>query len=276
MMFIRFQFIVCVMAVVFDCDNCNVETELPERRYNESGNNFCSRECYNEFRKQNTAVECECNYCGGTFEKPQSVVNRGGGKYCSRECKDKSQEKDHPVKICQECGKKFEVYPSQERYKENKYCSKDCYGKSNINRKTVECQYCSKEVEKTEYKANESDKNFCNHKCQGKYQSERWKGNEHPAWKGGHPEFYGKNWKQKRKKTLKRDSYKCQMCGTTPKKLGHDLDVHHIKPIRIFDEPEDANFLENLITVCRECHREIEGKVISPEQIKKESSPSVK
>jgi len=40
--------------------------------------------------------------------------------------------------------------------------------------------------------------------------------------------------------------------------LGQKPDVHHIKPFRTFDEPTEAHDLDNLIALCRSCHRNAE------------------
>ena len=103
------------------------------------------------------------------------------------------------------------------------------------------------------------------------------KGETHPNWKGGRTslyarlrEFFGVHQTQE---VLKRDNYKCQMCGGE-----HKLQVHHIKQFKdIFEEilsehkelnlkdnenelydiitkDERFNNLDNLITYCKECH----------------------
>lgn len=70
---------------------------------------------------------------------------------------------------------------------------------------------------------------------------------------------YGKNWDEQRRRALSRDGYQCQHCGLTIRDAGDrpedQLQVHHIVPIRRFDEPELGNHLLNLITLCPECHR---------------------
>lgn len=77
--------------------------------------------------------------------------------------------------------------------------------------------------------------------------------------------YYGTNWKEMRAKTLERDRYRCQSCGDSINELRSDnstgLHVHHIVPVREFQEPEDANFLENLITLCPSCHSDAEGSM---------------
>jgi 5-methylcytosine-specific restriction endonuclease McrA len=58
-----------------------------------------------------------------------------------------------------------------------------------------------------------------------------------------------------------RDCFRCRRCGVHEDEYDSQLDVHHIVPFRKFDESEEANTPSNLVTVCRSCHREIEGDV---------------
>jgi RNA-directed DNA polymerase len=53
---------------------------------------------------------------------------------------------------------------------------------------------------------------------------------------------------------LERDRYTCQSCGMGPLPA-HELEVDHIRPVRRFKRPVDANNPENLQTLCLEnCH----------------------
>jgi 5-methylcytosine-specific restriction endonuclease McrA len=76
--------------------------------------------------------------------------------------------------------------------------------------------------------------------------------------------YYGSAWDEKRKQVLKRDNYECQNCGvdedTHKKRRGFSLHVHHIVPLREFDDVTEANRLENLVSVCASCHNEVEGE----------------
>lgn len=73
------------------------------------------------------------------------------------------------------------------------------------------------------------------------------------------PNDYGPNWQELRRLVLARDGNTCQLC--------HHVDqpnffhVHHIVPFRSFQRPEDANALENLSTLCPNCHRRVEESV---------------
>jgi hypothetical protein len=74
---------------------------------------------------------------------------------------------------------------------------------------------------------------------------------------------YGANWERARDEALKRDRQRCQHCGLeyheSREQYGEGLHVHHIYPIRAFETPEAANFLDNLITLCKECHQKWEA-----------------
>ena len=107
-------------------------------------------------------------------------------------------------------------------------------------------------------------------------------GENHPNWKGGISTLSQRvreylTDKHITYEVLKRDGFVCKICGSKK-----DLDVHHIIPFkqiidRIIDEhPEleinstemynvcvsdaELNNLNNLITVCSECHHKIHGR----------------
>jgi hypothetical protein len=67
---------------------------------------------------------------------------------------------------------------------------------------------------------------------------------------------YGSNWAKANKEAKNRDKYICQRCGKNTDRL----EVHHIKPSKEFKVKEEGNSLENLITYCHKCHREVEAE----------------
>lgn len=73
------------------------------------------------------------------------------------------------------------------------------------------------------------------------------------------PNEYGPNWEAQRRRARARDDYRCQVCGTPEKDRAHD--VHHKIPLRALLSYEQANQLENLITLCPTCHRRAETAV---------------
>lgn len=69
----------------------------------------------------------------------------------------------------------------------------------------------------------------------------------------------GFDWIIQRDRCLERDGYTCQRCAKTS-----NLDVHHIRPRKSFDDPSESHYLANLVTVCRRCHGKIEGTDKNP------------
>ena len=58
-------------------------------------------------------------------------------------------------------------------------------------------------------------------------------------------------WRKKREERLKYDNYHCRACGST-----EDLECHHVTYDHFGDEP-----IEDLITLCKECHSAITNSI---------------
>jgi DEAD/DEAH box helicase domain-containing protein len=78
------------------------------------------------------------------------------------------------------------------------------------------------------------------------------------AWSND-PNDYGPGWQKTRDRVRERDKYMCQVCGALETTRQHD--VHHKTPFRSFTSFVEANRLENLITLCHSCHRQVEQNV---------------
>lgn len=128
----------------------------------------------------------------------------------------------------------------------------------------VECVVCglTNEVKRYKIKA----KNYlCSKECREEFQSERMKGENNPRYLDGESrgKKYNSNWRKVRKKAIERDNNSCQICQSE-----ENLHVHHIIPVREFENENDAHFLENCITLCPSCHRNIEYKNLEiPDEI---------
>jgi len=73
------------------------------------------------------------------------------------------------------------------------------------------------------------------------------------------PNQYGPGWTKIKEAVRQRDRYTCQLCGAV--EVGRAHDVHHKVPFRAFASPQEANRLENLVTLCPACHRRAEAAV---------------
>lgn len=160
------------------------------------------------------------------------------------------------IKYCKQCNKKFKTPASKV-----KFCSRKCYRKwiaipensATFKKGKPRCTVCSKQL--TNYKS----KLCWNHYRQivgkfnkGKLRSEIFR--KHMSLvQGGtgipysdclHPkEFY-----YVRETIRSRDNHKCQVCHKRQYK--EKLSVHHIDYDKSNNEPK------NLISLCRNCHRE--------------------
>jgi DEAD/DEAH box helicase domain-containing protein len=70
---------------------------------------------------------------------------------------------------------------------------------------------------------------------------------------------YGPSWGKSRDAARSRDHYRCQVCGAAEADQQHH--VHHKTPFKLIEDPETANRLENLITLCPRCHLRVENVV---------------
>ncbi len=73
------------------------------------------------------------------------------------------------------------------------------------------------------------------------------------------PNEYGPDWPSIRTAVRMRDGYHCRVCGAPEN--GREHDVHHKIPLRAFSSIDEANRMDNLITLCPSCHRKAEQNV---------------
>lgn len=85
--------------------------------------------------------------------------------------------------------------------------------------------------------------------------SDAQRGSRNPNWRGGMSEPYPREFKEIREFVIKRDFERCVKCGIRRDEITQDLDVHHI------DGDRQNNKAQNLVTLCRSCHMEVEHAV---------------
>lgn len=223
--------------------------------------------------------KCECEYCGEVFEEYQSRIKNGKGRYCSKDCK----HEDGRVEVsCSYCGDTVSKTKNRAGRYSNHYCSQECnraYMRTGGEAApgwdggavvTKECDVCEDDVTRT--RSQFYDRVFCSIECMALGSQ----GENSPLWEGGSISWYGPNWDDQRTKALERDNHECQACGMGAGEhktvFGRDLDVHHIRPLRVFKtgsefDYESANALSNLSTLCRICHETWESIPVAPRVI---------
>lgn len=224
-----------------------------------------------------------CAVCGSSFEH----YDNRPAVACSQECNGQHiselwESTDRMVEPpdmtgrelvsgeCDVCGEEFEGIPSV--VDQRRFCSHECKGEffSGENhpmweggKVVVECEWCGEEYREDPNRVGRT--RWCSKDCANEALSDMMLGEDHPRWREGVPE-YGENWDEQREKARSRDGYSCVRCGADESEIDRELDVHHITPIREFDCTEEANRLENLITLCRPCHNNVESWVVEPQQ----------
>ena len=205
----------------------------------------CSLECarISTSQKLVNRAEIECDYCQAKIERISSRLSINTHNFCDNTCHGKWKSEhligsNNPAyrridRICANCGERISIIPSRDKY-ENVYCDRECMA-----------EHYSK--------------------------SEMFSGQNSPVWKGGKTtrNEYGANWMSVRKKVRERENYSCLRCGKTEEENNQELSVHHIKNFKLYETYQEANNLENLVGLCRECHtfvhsnRNIEKQYIS-------------
>jgi len=155
------------------------------------------------------------------------------------------------VVVCEECGKHRVIRGYGKLASLCRSCAKKRMT-DETKRKIGRSQKGRTRTAETKQKMSDAQKNR---------RKDTWnRGDQHHSWKGGISPWRNalaqtqpyKNW---RTAVFKRDDYTCQICN----ERGGRLQAHHIRPIR--DHKNDLLIFDinNGITLCEECHREVNG-----------------
>ena len=176
-----------------------------------------------------------CLVCKKEYKARPNDVRHRRTKYCSISCQ--RNRKTGIEKKCIICKKKIYVYKSRVKRGQGKYCSRQCFGKGKALEVKGEKNYFygKKHTDKTK-KTISISKQCIN--------EQEWRGFITPQNKVERIKFGD----TVQKEVLKRDNYICQNC----EKRGGYLHVDHIKPWSKYIG--DRFKMDNLRTLCRECH----------------------
>jgi 5-methylcytosine-specific restriction endonuclease McrA len=204
-----------------------------------------------------------CKGCATEFYDPKSQRS-----YCD-DCNPQAGEHNGNYQnatettTCDACGDQFEYYPSD---KDGIWCPA-CVDAADgllpenpihVDPVRVACEFCGRILEVGSYRVNRAIHGvFCSNWCHARWMSREYHGPRHHCWEGK-GETRGPGWKPARQRVLKRDDHECQLCGKGKEEIGRNPDVHHIEPLRTFDDLRDAHTLSNLISLCHSCHMRVE------------------
>lgn len=233
-----------------------------------------------------------CPVCGTEYQADPARLKYGRQTTCSRRCSYalRAREQVHSKQLtCPTCGKVFTRSSAQlARVKHGAFCSRECHyaGRSTGATKRVvtkpytytpegkaslienarrpkgkrvfhmlTCANCGKEFDDPgDGRKRKSGLTFCSLDCCNAYR----KGENNPSWRGGYPGYYGPDWRGCRRAARIRDDYTCRRCHKVCKPPHRAPDVHHVRPVNSFDDPNDANTLDNVVCLCHTCHMHVE------------------
>lgn len=178
---------------------------------------------------------------------------------------------------CDWCGMEFERWKSQLEEETGSFCSPQCHledhNKSGSDAPhyrsiPVQCVHCGEGVERRLSRIKRADNIYCSRECADSDHSDRMVNSGNSNYKHGKSDTirYGSNWEEQREKAIRRDGFECVVCGLPRREsyelYGADLNVHHKTELVKFESTEKANKLDNLETLCHECHPKREhGKI---------------
>jgi hypothetical protein len=232
------------------CDRCGQTFEALAKDIRRGRGRYCSKACIKGPRAEKWEARA-CALCGESF----TARHYKPTLFCSRACYNAAprQRTSDPLKqtasTCPTCGKSFTYYLCWPRT----YCSHSCRNTALNLRSSYQalCDQCGKEFETIPSQS----ARFCSQACWGGWMSVNRAGENSSNWRGGYDAYYGATWYPARRAARERDGI-CQDCGISPDILGKELDVHHIAPFRRFgrERHEEANRLDNLVSLCPTCH----------------------
>ncbi len=207
-------------------------------------------------------ISISCHHCNKSFCVPKH--RRQTARYCSLACRNAGYIGQPPAFIppvtrieatCQACGGNFECGRKRAVHGRGKHCYPACqYAGMRAAPKTLTelaCIGCGRLSSHWPSRIEKGCGKYCSRVCR----DERRIGPLHPQYLGGPGGYRGPNWAAQKRAAKRRDGRLCQGCG------GPGTDVHHVRPFRLFADYREANALDNLLTLCKSCHREAEGAI---------------
>lgn len=211
-------------------------------------------------------IERNCPHCGKVYLADPKRLKYGRQTSCSRACSYALRAAPrirNADLTCQVCAVVFTRKPAQARAKNIVVCSLLCYFEARRQGLVTPrpptkppilftCETCGKAVELAAQFKGARHNRFCSNECSNRGNS----GAGNAVWRGGHPKYYGKDWRPLQRAARLRDKNTCRRCGSV--QTTRKADVHHIKPVSSFQNVNDANTLDNVICLCHKCHMRVE------------------
>ena len=234
-----------------ECPVCGRVYEADATRLAHGRQTTCSRGCSYVLRGQklSTSRTYRCAVCGGDVLRSPAQV-KSSFVFCSRSCHYQGRSLGLVKRVV---TKPYAVSDAgRAAWRESGRRRRGVLRKEPVS---WTCEVCGKT--RTMPRGNLAPARrlrFCSPDCA----NTALRGAGNPSWHGGHPDYYGPDWRALQRLARRRDVYVCQRCGVAQSLLGRALDVHHVRPASSFAAPNDANSIENVVSLCHPCHMLVE------------------
>jgi len=233
------------------CPVCSIKYLADKTRLKFGRETTCSRKCSYVLRGAglNKTKKYFCAVCGKTVLRPPSQV-KSTFIFCSSKCHYEGRSLGLVKRVI---SKPYKITPEgRESWKKAGEKRKGFLYKDPIS---WTCEICGKKCTISRGNFSPARKlRFCSHECANKGLT----GENNPSWRGGHPNYYGPDWRPLQRQARKLDNHHCQRCNISQRKCERNLDVHHIKPVSAFKNSNDSNYIKNVISLCHYCHMLVE------------------
>jgi 5-methylcytosine-specific restriction endonuclease McrA len=233
------------------CPVCASSYSADSTRLSFGRQTTCSRRCSYALRakKLDKTRRFSCAVCGkGVVRSPAQV--KSAFVFCSRSCHYRGRSLGFVQRVV---SKPYAVTEAgRQAWRDAAAMRRGVLRKEPV---TWTCELCGAERSLPRGQLAPARRlRFCSPQCANK----ALRGVGNPSWRGGHPDYYGADWRPLQRLARKLDGYLCQRCEVPQSELGRALDVHHIRPVSAFANVNDANLIENVVSLCHDCHMLVE------------------
>ncbi len=204
----------------------------------------------------------ECSSCGKNSVVSEGAVCSACYRKLGKEKPGRKPKHKPKKKRCEFCKQWFQCTTAYQIEKQ-RFCNRDCRSKwtgqikqDRTKRIKRKCKNCDQPMEVLP--CHEETKWFCSQSCSSTYNHS---GERNYWWQGGIAQR-GVYWKRKAKV---RDGNRCRSCNAKEKRIKKkgkgtkgktvsNLHGHHVIPVEMGGE----HSLENIVTLCIDCHRKTE------------------
>lgn len=131
------------------------------------------------------------------------------------------------------------------------------HSNSNYKYEVKKCEYCGDTY--YTHKSSAQQRRHCSQYCSNQNPDSNFSRRQYD----NATAQYTPDWPGVRQAVLDKDNNQCVICQYDHSDRDRDLVVHHIIPSAEYNDPDDSETFDNLVTLCRPCHNSIEREPVS-------------